>query len=52
MNDEQAIRNLIERWFAAAQKGDVPTQLSLLAEDVVFMQSHSENRSSRRPPTV
>lgn len=37
MNDEQAIRNLIERWFAAAQKGDVPTQLSLLAEDVVFM---------------
>jgi uncharacterized protein (TIGR02246 family) len=36
-NDEQAIRNLIERWLAASKSGDTATVLSLMADDVIFM---------------
>jgi uncharacterized protein (TIGR02246 family) len=36
-NDEQAIRNLIERWLAASKRGDTSTVLSLMADDVIFM---------------
>jgi uncharacterized protein (TIGR02246 family) len=36
-DDERAIRELIQTWFAATQKGDIPTILGLMADDVVFM---------------
>jgi len=36
-NDEQAIRNLVDRWMAASRTGDLPTVLSLMADDVIFM---------------
>jgi uncharacterized protein (TIGR02246 family) len=36
-DDEWAIRELIQIWFAATQKGDIPTILGLMADDVVFM---------------
>jgi len=35
--DEQAIRDLVECWLNAAEQGDLPTVLSLMADDVVFM---------------
>ncbi len=37
MNDEQAIRQLIERWLCATRAGDVDTVLSLMAPDVIFL---------------
>jgi uncharacterized protein (TIGR02246 family) len=37
MNDEQAIRELIDKWMAASLAGDLATVLSLMADDVVFM---------------
>jgi uncharacterized protein (TIGR02246 family) len=37
MNDEQAIRELIDKWMAASKAGDLPTVLSLMSDDVVFM---------------
>jgi uncharacterized protein (TIGR02246 family) len=36
-DDERAIRELIQTWFAATQKGDIPKILGLMADDVVFM---------------
>ncbi len=36
-DDERAIRNLVETWMAASTAGDLPTVLSLMADDVVFM---------------
>lgn len=36
-DDEQAIRQLIERWMEASRRGDLDTVLSLMTEDVVFM---------------
>ena len=36
-NDEQSIRDLIATWHAATAKGDLPTVLTLMAEDVVFL---------------
>jgi uncharacterized protein (TIGR02246 family) len=35
--DERAIRELIQTWLAATQKGDIQTVLGLIADDVVFM---------------
>jgi uncharacterized protein (TIGR02246 family) len=35
--DEQAIRELIRTWHTASQAGDLPTVLSLMSEDVVFL---------------
>jgi uncharacterized protein (TIGR02246 family) len=35
-NDEQAIRELVDRWMAATKTGDVETVLSLMTDDVVF----------------
>ena len=35
--DEQAIRDLVESWLNASEEGDLPTVLSLMADDVVFM---------------
>ena len=35
--DEQAIRDLVATWMDASMRGDLPTVLSLMAEDVVFL---------------
>ena len=40
--DEQAIRELVERWLIASEKGDLPTMLNLLADDVIFMVPNKE----------
>jgi uncharacterized protein (TIGR02246 family) len=36
-NDEQAIRDLIDRWMAASKAGDTATVLGMMTDDVVFM---------------
>ena len=36
-NDEQEIRDLVDKWLAASKKGDLDTVLSLMSDDVVFM---------------
>ena len=36
-DDEQDIRDLVARWMAASQAGDIPTVLSLMTDDVIFM---------------
>jgi uncharacterized protein (TIGR02246 family) len=35
--DERAIRNLVDTWMFATQKGDIETVLNLIADDVIFM---------------
>jgi len=35
--DERAIRGVIEKWMAASKAGDLPTVLSLMADDIIFM---------------
>jgi uncharacterized protein (TIGR02246 family) len=35
--DEQAIRDVVARWFAASQAGDTKAVLDLMTDDVVFM---------------
>jgi uncharacterized protein (TIGR02246 family) len=35
--DEQAIRDLIDRWHTATKEGDVQTVLGLMSEDAVFL---------------
>ena len=41
-SDEQAIRELVDRWLIASERGDLPTILNLLADDVVFMVPNKE----------
>jgi len=36
-NDEQAIRELVDKWLAATKAGDLETVLSLMTDDVIFM---------------
>src|SRR6266850_8364144 len=36
-DDEQAIRQLVDKWLAATKTGDLATVLSLMADDVIFM---------------
>lgn len=36
-NDEQAIRELVDKWLAATRSGDLETVLTLMADDVIFM---------------
>jgi uncharacterized protein (TIGR02246 family) len=36
-DDERAIRELIQTWLAATQKGDLQTVLGLMADNVIFM---------------
>jgi uncharacterized protein (TIGR02246 family) len=36
-NDEQQIRELVQRWIAASKAGDTETVLSLMTDDVVFL---------------
>jgi len=35
-DDERAIRDLLDTWFAATKAGDTATVLSLMTDDVVF----------------
>jgi uncharacterized protein (TIGR02246 family) len=35
--DEQAIRDLVDRWLAATKAGEVAKVLTLMSDDVVFM---------------
>jgi uncharacterized protein (TIGR02246 family) len=37
VNDEQAIRDLIDTWMRASRAGDTKTVLGLMTNDVVFM---------------
>jgi uncharacterized protein (TIGR02246 family) len=37
MEDERAIRNLVDTWMAASKAGDLQTVLNLMTDDVVFM---------------
>ena len=41
-DDERAIRELVETWLEASKAGDLPTVLSLMTDDVVFMVSGSK----------
>ncbi|MGI8568283.1 MAG: SgcJ/EcaC family oxidoreductase [Methylocella sp.] len=36
-DDERAIRELVQTWLAASQKGDLQTVLGLMTDDVIFM---------------
>ena len=36
-NEEQAIRDLVDTWLAASEKGDLTTMLNLMTDDVIFM---------------
>jgi uncharacterized protein (TIGR02246 family) len=36
-DDEQAIRELVDKWLAASKTGDLAALLSLMADDVIFM---------------
>jgi uncharacterized protein (TIGR02246 family) len=35
--DERAIRELVEAWMDASRRGDVPTVLDLMTDDVLFL---------------
>ena len=37
-SDEQEIRQLVDTWMTASKTGDVETVLSLMSDDVVFLQ--------------
>jgi uncharacterized protein (TIGR02246 family) len=36
-SDEQAIRSLVDTWLRASERGDLPTLLNLMEDDIVFM---------------
>ena len=36
-DDERAIRRVVDTWMAATRSGDLPTVLTLMADDVTFM---------------
>ena len=36
-NDEQTIRNLIDKWMSASKAGDIQTVLNLMTDDVIFL---------------
>ena len=37
MEDERAIRGLVERWMEASMRGDIATVLDLMTDDALFM---------------
>jgi len=37
IDDERAIRGLVDSWLAASKAGDIATVLSLMTDDVIFM---------------
>jgi uncharacterized protein (TIGR02246 family) len=40
--DERAVRQLVDEWLTASEKGDLTAMLNLLAEDVLFMVPNKE----------
>jgi len=36
-NDKQAIRDMVQTWLEASKKGDSPTLMKLMADDVIFI---------------
>jgi uncharacterized protein (TIGR02246 family) len=36
-DNEQAIKQLVDKWLTASKEGDLETLLSLMADDVIFM---------------
>ncbi len=36
-DDKQAIREMVDTWLEASKRGDLPTLLDLLADDVLFI---------------
>ena len=36
-SDERAIRSVVDTWLRASEKGELPTLLKLMEDDVVFM---------------
>jgi uncharacterized protein (TIGR02246 family) len=36
-NDEQEIRELVDKWMSASANGDINTVLGLMSDDVIFM---------------
>lgn len=42
LNDERAIRELVDQWLGASAKGDLDALLGLLADDVIFMVPNKE----------
>jgi uncharacterized protein (TIGR02246 family) len=36
-DEEQAIRQLVDTWLTASERGDLNTMLTLMADDVIFM---------------
>jgi uncharacterized protein (TIGR02246 family) len=36
-DDERAIRELVDTWLTSSQAGDLPTVLSLMTDDAIFM---------------
>ena len=41
-DDEKSIRQLVDDWMSATQRGDIATLLGLMTDDVVFTVSGSE----------
>ena len=41
-DDERAIRELVETWMDASRRGDLPTVLELIDDDVIFMTASRE----------
>ncbi|HEX6660385.1 MAG TPA: SgcJ/EcaC family oxidoreductase [Sphingomicrobium sp.] len=37
IDDERAIRQLVDTWMDASRRGDIATVLGLMADDVIFM---------------
>jgi uncharacterized protein (TIGR02246 family) len=42
MNDEQAVRDVVETWMRATRENDLDTVLGLMADDIVFMTAGAE----------
>jgi uncharacterized protein (TIGR02246 family) len=47
-DDERAIRDLVATWLAASKASDLPTVLSLMTDDAIFMVPGRERSANRR----
>jgi uncharacterized protein (TIGR02246 family) len=48
MDDETAIRDLVQNWMEASRRGDVDAVLTMMTDDVVFIVPNSEPFGKRR----
>jgi len=48
-NDEQQIRELVDKWLQASARGDLPQILELMDEDVVFLTGGHPPMRGREP---